>query len=335
MKKATLYLKSLALPAILVMLVFGACKKDVLSSKELLVFLQGDKTSFTNSKTIPFVHTPVEVIGNTLVEVSAFATREVPAAIELNISPSPELLSSYNESNETALELLPASAYRVVSSAPVQIAAGSRVSSAYQIEITNAAALTNPGGYLLPLSINTIESKDKGVQISTTHRAMYLEITYAFNNIQAGETPLTGTLADRTGWSVSVSNTTNGAPGSNLLDGSNSSVWRSSNSSSAAKWIVLDLAALREVKGFRISPSYNSANENAKSLSIAISDDNLNWTEQGIWNGTGTRSGTNASNPDFKGINFISPVQARYVRFTYLSWVGGNRVGMAEINVVE
>lgn len=336
MKKTNYLYKSIKLAGLAVLVFASSCKKDELKSKELLVYLQGDKAGIaTHTQTIPFVHNPVAISGNTNVEVSAYASREVPANIDVYIEPDTKLVDAYNQQNATSSLELPAGAYQVTNTNKHSIQSGTLKSDPMKIEITHPEMLTNPAGYILPLTITQIQSKDKGAGISSTNTTVYLKVTYEFNNIASNQTPLTGTLMSRTGWAATVSNTTSGALGPAMLDGSNTTSWRSSNSSSAAKWAVINIASAQTIKGFQIVPNYVSASENATKMTISSSMDNTNWTVQGTWNGTGPATGSSAANPDIKGVNFVAPVNARYFKFEINTWVSGNRVGFAEVNGVQ
>jgi hypothetical protein len=68
---------------------------------------------------------------------------------------------------------------------------------------------------------------------------------------------------------------------------------------------------------------------------ISTSDDNVTYSVQGTWKGTGPASGSSASAPDYKGVNFITPVTARYFKFDITARVNGNIVGVAEINAIQ
>lgn len=315
---------------------FSSCKKDELSSKELLVYLAGDYSLADNRAVVPFVHTPVNIIGSTMIEVPAYATREVPADIDVTMAPDLSLVNEFNKKYNTGYLPVPATAYRVANAATHKISAGMLASDKIQIEITDAASLTDPKGYLLPLTITGIETRDKGVQISTTHKTVYLNITYEFSNIATGETPLTGPLMSRTAWSVTVSNTTSGALGPAMLDGSNTTAWRSSNSSTAAKWAILNMGSTQTVKGFQLVPNYVATTENPTQMTISTSTDNVTYTVQGIWRGSGPANTSSATSPDIKGVNFIAPVSARYFRFDITAVTNGTaRVGIGELNALQ
>ena len=328
--------RSLCLSSLFLVFVIFSCKKEELRSKELLVFIPGEYGSVNNSITASLTHTPLLVWGNTSFDISVAATREVPTDVEVYVKPDTSV-SKYNEENKTSYLLLPSTAYKLTGDAKRTISSGKLVSDPLKIEITAAASLTDIKGYVLPITIEKVSSKDKGVQISTNQSTVYLAIPYQFTNVDTAQTGLTGTLMSRTGWSVTVSNSSSGSSNqaSNLLDGNSATVWRSSSSSTAAKTITLNMGTEQTVSGFRISPNYTNVNENATEMTISTSSDNITYTIQGVWKGTGPATGSSATAPDYKKVNFIAPVQARYFRFDITARVSGNIVGAAEINAIQ
>jgi hypothetical protein len=335
MKKKNLLYICLLLAGLLPLIFLGSCKKDTLDSDDLLVYVAGDYASTTNTVTAPFLHTPVNVSGDSVIRVAASATRNVAANVDVTFTADTTLVAQYNTTNKANCLALPASNYKIINPGKHTIASGNVVSDSMEIDILNPAVLTNPGGYLLPLSIATIAGKDKGVRISTNRKTVFINVTYIFNNIIASQSPLTGTLFSRTGWNLTVSNTTSGALGPAMLDGNNSTAWRSSNSSSAAKYVILNTGAQQTVSGFQLSPDYVTTNENPTQIRISTSPDSTTWTVQGIWTGTAPATGSNAANPDLKGIGFIAPVQAKFYRFDITAWISGSRTGIGELNAVQ
>jgi hypothetical protein len=329
MKKVFLYTVVL-LPAM-----FFACKKNQLDSSDLLVFVKGDYASTTNTVTAPFVHTPVGVSGDSTIRIAASATRNVAASVDVTFTPDTTLIAAYNTLNKTNCIALPANTYTIVNPGKQTISADSVNSDSLEIDITDPASLTNPNGYLLPMRISAISSKDKGVKISTNTNTVFINVTYAFNNVLATQTPTTGTLFSRTSWNVTVSNTTAGALGPAMLDGSNSTAWRSSNSSTAAKYVILNMGGQQTVSAFQLVPDYVTTTENPTLIKVSSSPDSINWTVQGMWTGTAPATGSSAASPDIKGINFISPVQGKFFRFDITAWVSGSRTGIGELNAVE
>jgi hypothetical protein len=327
MKKYMFFLGSLIL--------LGACKKDTLDSSDLLVYVAGDYASTTNTVTVPFLHTPLNVSGDSAIMIAASATRNVAASVDVTFTPDTTQVSVYNTANKTSCLALPAANYKIVNTSKHTIATGNVSSDSMEIDILNPAVLTNPGGYLLPVTITTIAGKDKGVKVSSNRKTVFINITYLFNNIIGAQTPLAGTLFSRTGWNVTVSNTTAGALGPAMLDGSNTTAWRSSNSSTAAKYVILNMGSSQKVSGFQLVPDYVTTTENPTQIKVSTSPDSTTWTAQGTWIGTGPATGSSAANPDIKGINFISPVQAKFYRFDITAWVSGSRAGIGELNAVQ
>ena len=334
--KKNIFTRNFKLAGLLSLVLLASCKKDELESRELLVFLQPDKPGLaTKTQIVPFVHNPVAITGNRIVEVAAAASREVPAEIKVTITPDTKLIPAYNLLNKTAALELPATAYQVTNGNTHTISAGSVKSDPIKIEITHPELLTSTAGYLLPLTITSIETKDKGVTTSSTHATVYLLVTYEYNNVATTEIPLTGTLMSRTGWSTTVSNTTSGALGPAMIDGNNTTSWRSSNSTTAVKWAIINMGSVQTIKGFQIVPNYVAVAENATRMTVSTSTDNVTWTVQGTWNGSGPAATSSATAPDIKGVNFVAPVAAQYFRFDITALVSGGRVGFGEVNAIQ
>ncbi|MDP4261730.1 MAG: discoidin domain-containing protein [Bacteroidota bacterium] len=334
MRKINLFNKSIQLLGLTALVLLSSCKKDVLESKELLVFVQGDFGTANNTIAASLTQTPISIWGKTSFEIPVYSTREVPADVDVYIYPDDRFVGQFNKDNNKKCLLLPANTY-TVSGYQHKINAGTLASDPIKIEITNVRALTDTNGYVLPLTVTKIGSEDKGVGISTNKATAYLYVPYIYTNVDSVQTSLTGTLMSRTAWSVTVSNTTSGALGPAMIDGNNSTSWRSSNSSTAAKWAIINLGSQQTVKGFQIVPNYVSASENATQMTISTSNDNVTWTVQGIWKGTGPATGSTAASPDLKGVNFLAPPTAQYFRFDISAWVSGSRVGFGEVNAVQ
>jgi hypothetical protein len=346
MKKMIKYIFSLAAlppkhsgrvlaPLAILLLSLNACKKSTgLDSKDLLVYMQGDFGDAHNAVTASLTQTPLSVWGNTTFHFSAWSTRQVLTATNVNIVPDSSGVAAFNQSAGKHCRLMPANVYSIDANQHT-IAADSNESDPITVTITNPAALTDTNGYVLPLTIEKVSSSDHGVTISTNRATAYLYVPYMFTNIDTANTASAGTIMSRTGWNVTVSNTTNGSPATSMVDGSNSTAWRSSNSSSAAKYVIVNLRSSQIITGFRLTPDYVSIGDNATQIRVSTSPDSVTWTVQGVWKGTGPATGTSATNPDLKWIDFLSPVQTQYFRFDILSWVSGSRTGIGELNVMQ
>lgn len=335
MKKKSRLHKKIQLVTLVVLTLLGSCKKNGgLDSKDLLVYVQGDYGSTNNSITASLTLTPVTVWGNTSFQVPVYSTRPVVADAVVYVYPDSTAVTRFNQVNNKKCLLLPAATYAIDANQH-KIRADSMRSDPLTIKITNPAALTDTNGYVLPLTVGKVTGQDKGVVISTNRATAYLYIPYAYTNVDTVQTPLSGTVMSRTGWNVTVSNTTSGALGPAMVDGNNSTAWRSSNSSTAAKYAILNMGGQQTVKGFQLVPDYVATTENPTQIKISTSADSLSWTIQGVWKGTGPATGSTATSPDIKGIDFIAPVQAKFVRFDITAWVSGSRAGIGEINAVQ
>jgi len=334
MKKTNLSSKTILASGILLLALLGACKKDGLESKELLVYAKGEYGSTNNSVVAALTQTPVAVWGNMSFDIPVYATREVAADVDVYMEPNSSLVAQFNRDNGKKALLLPTLAYQINSNRH-KIPAGSTVSDPMTVQIINAASLTDTNGYVLPLTITKVEGQDKGVRVSTTRATTYLYVPYNYTNVDTTQVPLAGATMSRTGWAVMVSNTTSGALGPAMLDGSNTTAWRSSNSTTAAKWVVLNMGSQQTIKGFKLVPNYVATAENPTQMTVSTSNDNINWMVQGIWKGTGPASSSSATSPDFKGVNFLVPVKAQYFRFDITALVSGGRVGIGELYAIQ
>jgi hypothetical protein len=320
---------------LLTTLFFCACKKnDGLDSKDLLVYMQGDFGDANNTITAHLTLTPVAVWGNTTFQVPVYATRQVAAEEDVYVYPDSTSVAAFNTINGTNCRLLPSGNYSIDNNQHT-IRIDSMASDPLTIKITNPAVLTDTNGYVLPLKLEKVSGNDKGVVISSNRATAWLYVPYAFTNIDTVQTPLSGTVMSRTNWGLTVSNTTSGALGPAMVDGNNSTAWRSSNSSTAAKYVIVNVKSAQTINGFQLTPDYVSTGENATQIRVSTSPDSVSWTVQGIWKGTGPATGSSATSPDLKGIHFLAPVQAQYFRFDILAWVSGIRTGIGELNAFQ
>ncbi len=327
--------KYIRLFPLLLLLAQGACKKDQgLDSKDLLVYMQGDLGDANNKFTAALTQTPLSVWGNKTFQFQVYSTRQVSTVTQVYVYPDSTTVTAFNQSTGKHCRFMPAGAYSIDANQH-HISADSMISDPLTITVTNPSLLTDTNGYVLPLSLQKVSSQDKGVGISSNRATAYLYVPYAFTNIDTIQAPLTGTFMIRTGWNITVSNTTSGSLGPAMVDGSNTTAWRSSNSSTATKYVIVNVKSLQSIKGFQLTPDYVSTGDNATQIRVSTSTDSLSWTVQGVWKGTGPATTSSAANPDLKGINFLAPVQAKYFRFDILAWVSGSRTGIGELNVIQ
>ena len=76
---------------------------------------------------------------------------------------------------------------------------------------------------------------------------------------------------------MTVSSFNNGLPGTNAVDGSLTTYWRSLKGSSlSSEWIVVDLGSATSIS--QVQLEWNSINRYATAYTIQVSSDNVNWT---------------------------------------------------------
>src|ERR1700744_4616392 len=104
--------KHIQLFSLLVLVFLGSCKKNNgLDSKDLLVYMQGDFGSPTNTITASLTLTPVAVCGNTPFHVQAYSTRQMAAAMQVTIAPDSQAVTGYNFTNGKKCLMMPANTY--------------------------------------------------------------------------------------------------------------------------------------------------------------------------------------------------------------------------------
>ncbi|WP_316805620.1 BT_3987 domain-containing protein [Pedobacter nototheniae] len=316
---------------------FSSCKKDELNSKELLAFIKTDGADGRIGN-INFLRTPVSVTGSSETRFAAYLTRETTADVSLTVSTDESKLAQYNTANKTAYVLLPASNYKIAGSGTLSIKAGTTTSAdSLKIQLIDRVKLTDPNGYLLPLSINQVNSDDKGIQPSSTYRTVYVVVNSVYSNIDlTTKVAVTGTIADRTNpaWTIVAASppysSTYGA--ANTLDGKNTTSWFASGVNS---FITLDMAVSNTIKGFTLMPSYAfGASYNATGIEVQISNDNVTWTSQGTYTTDPVLSTSSANAPDNRNINFYGPVTCRYVKFI-MKVLPSSYGGFSEINAIK
>lgn len=313
-----------------------SCKKDnSINSKELLAYIKSDGGDL-HAADITFVRTPVSVTGDSLAKFTAYLTRETQADVALTVALDESLVAQYNKDNKTSYILLPAENYKLTGSL-LNIKAGDMVSGdSIKVALLNRNKLDNPNNYILPLSVKTITSNDKGVQPSSSHRTVFIKVNSQFANINVSlKTPPAGTPIDRSNpqWTVLSASAPYSAsyPAANVLDGKNTTAWFAAGGSTN---ITLDMAGVNLVKGFVLTPNYAfGATYNPTTIEVLTSTDNVTWISQGLYTTSAVLSTSSATNPDYRNVNFYGAVSCRYIKFVLNNSAGYG--GFAEISAIK
>lgn len=166
----------------------------------------------------------------------ACVTERLSKDVKITADSDDNLVSAYNKANDTEYNILPAENYSFTNKT-VTIENGESVSGdSIKIELLNVGSLTTEGGYLLPVTISSIEGNNLDA-LSSNRGVVYVKIQNIHVNVESGQ-PAEGTLiADRSGWTVKVAPTTRG-DAKNLIDGTNSDVARDGG---AEYWLTVDI----------------------------------------------------------------------------------------------
>lgn len=176
----------------------------------------------------------------------ACATERLSKDVKITADSDDNLVSAYNKANDTEYNILPAENYSFTNKT-VTIENGESVSGdSIKIELLNVGSLTTEGGYLLPVTISSIEGNNLDA-LSSNRGVVYVKIQNIHVNVESGQ-PAEGTLiADRSGWTVKVAPTTRG-DAKNLIDGTNSDVARDGG---AEYWLTVDIGKVQTLTGIR------------------------------------------------------------------------------------
>ncbi|MGJ1434034.1 BT_3987 domain-containing protein [Sphingobacterium spiritivorum] len=326
----------------LVVLLFSlaACSKEDSGSRDLLAYIKSDGASVHNA-TIAFVRTSNSAVGQSSARFTLYLTREAAQDISVSVSPDPSLIEKYNLENKTAYKLLPEANYQLTGMEGLTVKAGELTAKdSVHITLKNRTELTNTTGYILPLSIQKVSSKEKGIMASTTHRTVYIIVSSTFNNIdQSADKPVAGSFIDRTNpaWTImSASDPYRDFYAANVLDRDYDTDYITNND--ADNNIIIDMKRVNSVKGFVLSPAYSFFWPVAsETIDVLTSPDNVIWTEQGKYTKSTIDDSSSSANPDNRNINFYSPVQVRYVKFIFDKDLNLNYgfQGFSEINAIQ
>ncbi len=115
------------------------------------------------------------------------------------------------------------------------------------------------------------------------------------------------------GKTVTVSSFNTGLPGSNAVDGSLATYWRSRKGSTlSSEWIVVDLGSVTSIS--QVQLEWDAINRYATDYTIQVSTDNINWTP------VATLTGQNGGNDT---VTFTAAT-ARYVKMDSTAWTNSS-----------
>ncbi|WP_300603749.1 DUF1735 domain-containing protein [Niabella sp.] len=270
--------------------------------------------------------------GADMVYLKGVLNRSAPEDVSIKVMDNAAYINDFNKKNGTAYEAFPEGAYQLVKNS-VTVPAGKTTSKdSIAVKLTNLSVFQKDKEYLLPLEIVN-DNNAASLPIDVSRKIAYIHISIFENNVDASNSDPSGTVMNRSGWSVTASGSFSGNGISRILDGNNSTAWDSDGKLPA--WIQLNMGTSQTVKGFRIVPSYEYTGDNFINMEVYSGNDGAIWKLEGKYVGTVTGSSSSATNPDIKVVRFITPVTARYFKFNITKTTDGRYAGMGELNGVE
>ena len=105
--------------------------------------------------------------------------------VKITADSDDNLVSVYNKANDTEYNILPAENYSFTNKT-VTIENGESVSGdSIKIELLNVGSLTTEGGYLLPVTISSIEGNNLNA-LSSNRGVVYVKIQNIHVNVESG-----------------------------------------------------------------------------------------------------------------------------------------------------
>lgn len=251
----------------------------------------------------------------------------IPTAVEV-VPGDAAMVTAYNTANKTEHILLPATNYTISAAGKVTFAVGQSTAN-LSVALKDGQQLDPLKKYLLPLTVKlgNIAFPDQAAKV------IMVLVSGRITNIDPANSGLTGTAAIRTGWVLTSTTPFTNKPATRLVDGSNSTSWRSNGILPA--WVVVDMITASTVKGFSIIPNYEYRTSDFIEMDVLSSNDGTTWKTEGQYVGTATLSSSSATVPDIKTIKFIVPVNARYFKFNITKSTAGTYSGMCELNAIQ
>lgn len=298
---------------------------DGLNSKELRVYIS---TYLPNNELQgKIIQTPKGDKGNTMVEVPIKSTRPVVASAEVTLGIDATLVESYNTSYDTDYKLLPTESYSI--NAEVKFDKGEiQAVEPLKIEITNSNVLEPTLGYILPVKLGSVSSKDKGITVSANLNTVYIIYQVEFDNVDAEASSLDGTEVARNTMQIMNDGTDITR---NLKDNNFTTYWYAESDPT----LTIDMKDNISIIGFKSSPIYMSGRNvgDIGTISkIETSIDGESWEFQG--SAILPKVGGSETNPEFQLVKFYEPVTCRYLRLKITSTNSGLN-GISEFYLIK
>lgn len=319
---------------VFVTIILSACSHDDLSTTGLKVFINSEIYP-TNQFKIDAIRTPVSVETSEVIKFPIKLTYPSPVDMVVHMAVDNSLVDSYNTNNGTSYKALPEGA--VICTGSISIKANEMISTDSVALESIDLSKAEENSYLIPIKIAELVSSNKGAQISENLSTVYITAKVTITNINISVLTNTGDVYDKESWSASaLTEKEEKYAASKMIDGDNSTAWICANKSVDESILTIDMSKNQSMAGIRITPNfaYSGALYAIKQVEVYTSDDNSNWTKQGV-SGVFSKTIGNATTPNYKIIQFYTPVSARYFQLRLIQNWSTLYTGIGEIDVIK
>lgn len=309
---------------------FTACNSDdELNSKELFVYLRNWTNETIDVQRSYTTNGDYSIKGTDSIRFMVYLSREASVDVQATLDVDSAAVSAYNLENETNYKVFPESAV-INLGQEVIIPAGSMQSDSVKISFDYSKL--EPGEYLLPLGITSVQSEDKGIQASSTTGTVFYKFNISIDNINNSDVSVSGTKLDRSGWKITSDDMENAStfPVTNIIDGDADTYWEGTKNTKSS--IIVDMGQKQDLKGLSYrfkNAKYQGAPSN---FQIYTSQDGKNWSDYGSA-GTYTYGSYYNIDKEF-GINFYVPISCRYFKMQVTYSMSSTSYG-AKINEIN
>ena len=303
----------------------ASCSDDDLYSMDQKVYVN---SGINGILSLHLIDTPIGIVTEQkTLGFPVVSSRELAADAEITFKVNESLVESYNTLNEKEYKVLPASCY-TIKNLVVKMKQGEFTSQdSVKVEISKLDDVELGETYLLPITMSSVVTDDKGLQVSANLNTIYLKIDKEYR-IYSSDAISEDKLMDNTGWSITSSSRVYDGNVANTMDGKPNTVWFVSSSTSIAD---LDMKAEQTINGVSFCPYYgvySTSTYSAKGVTISTSTDGVNYEEL---LSASLKTDGSLSAPAYNYLGLYSSVKTRYLRFTFTnttSYVGINLINL-------
>ncbi len=254
---------------------------------------------------------------------------------------SDSVIQYFNKVNGTNVKPFPSNTFEM-QSAQVSMGSRSYVYNGLSMKFKNYDAFNVNDTFLVALKVlrtNIPFCVEPDTASMYQNVFLRLKVNHIYpGNVDATNSGLTGTLVNRSNWSVTSSYGSDAAYNSSrpseTIDGNNDTYWYSPGWS-LPQSLILDMGTPQSIKGFRLTPQYVYIDADFLWVGVSTSQDGKSWTSQGFYFGTPTDASTSSASPDINTIKFVNPVNARYFQFAVFKSTAAYNSAIAEINAIQ